>query len=174
MRFGWASAAAMAGLVLLSACGRGDDGAALEERAEAAAFFMTSNARAEGVQTLPSGLQYKVVKSGPPGGESPDRNDLVSVNYEGALTDGTVFDSSFGRGAPYVTTPEQVVPGWTEALQRMKVGDEWILYVPPELGYGVEGGPPVIPPNAVLVFRIQLLDVARAPGGASGVGLARG
>jgi peptidylprolyl isomerase/FKBP-type peptidyl-prolyl cis-trans isomerase FklB len=164
----------MAGVVVLAACGRGESGADIEERARAAAFFMTSNARAPGVQTLPSGLQYKVVTSGPPGGESPDSNDLVSVNYEGALTDGTVFDSSFGRGAPYVTTPEQVVPGWTEALQRMKVGDEWLLYVPPELGYGVEGGPPTIPPNAVLVFRIQLLDVARAPGGGSGVGSARG
>jgi peptidylprolyl isomerase/FKBP-type peptidyl-prolyl cis-trans isomerase FklB len=177
MRFAWARTAGVAaGLALaLAACGRSEGGDAdLKARAEAAAFFMRSNARAEGVQTTPSGLQYKVVQSGPPGSPSPDGNDLVSVDYEGALSDGTVFDSSFGRGAPYVTTPEQVVPGWTEALQRMRVGDEWILYVPPELGYGVEGGPPKIPPNAVLVFRVKLLDMAPAPGGGRGVGIARG
>lgn len=176
MNSAWVKGAlAAASLLALAACGRSDaPDADLQERAEAAAFFMANNARAEGVQTLPSGLQYKVVRSGPPGGESPDSNDLVRVDYEGTLTDGTVFDSSFAKGAPFVTTPEQVVPGWTEALQRMRVGDEWILYVPPALGYGVEGGPPTIPPNAVLVFRIQLLDLARAPGGGRGVGAALG
>ncbi len=133
-----------------------------------------SNGKEEGVQTLPSRLQYKVIQSGPSGAASPDRNDLVRVDYEGALTDGTVFDSSFSRGQPYVTTAEQVVPGWTEALQRMKVGDEWILYVPPALGYGERGQGMDIPPNSVLVFRIKLLDVAPAPGGGRGTGLATG
>lgn len=174
MRFGWASFAVVA-VLALAACNRGDaasgDGA---ERAEASRFFLESNARAEGVVTLPSGLQYKVVQSGPAGGESPDRNDLVRVDYEGALTDGRVFDSSYQRGAPAVFSPETVVPGWTEALQKMKVGDEWILYVPPALGYGEEGAPPAIPGNAVLVFKLKLLDLARVPGGGSGVGSANG
>ena len=163
MRFGWASLAAAA--LLLAACGgndsaSGDDDARLAE----AAAFMADNADADGVVTLESGLQYKVLTAAPEGAPGPDGNDLVRVHYEGSLTDGTVFDSSFERGAPYVTTPQQVVPGWTEALQRMKVGDEWLLYVPPELGYGRRGSGE-IPPHAVLVFRLQLLDMAAAPGG---------
>ena len=167
MRFAWVSAVSAA--LLLSACGRTEDPAkALETSARAADFYLQANARKEGVVTLPSGLQYEVMQSGPPGGESPDSNDWVKVDYEGKLTDGTVFDSSFGRGAPAIFSPDGVVPGWTEALQRMKVGDEWILYVPPSLGYGVQGGPPVIPPNAVLVFRLRLLDVAPTPGGHRG------
>lgn len=178
MRFGWVRGAALAmGLALglaLAGCGAsGETGADAQERARAAAFFMTANGRADGVTTLPSGLQYKVLQSGPAGGESPDSNDLVRVDYEGSLTDGTVFDSSIEKGRPFVTTPEQVVPGWTEALQRMKVGDEWMLYVPPALGYG-EQSAGRIPPNSVLVFRIKLLDVARAPGGTRGVGVAHG
>ncbi|WP_305760626.1 FKBP-type peptidyl-prolyl cis-trans isomerase [Brevundimonas sp.] len=139
----------------------------------AAEFFMTSNARAEGVRTLPSGVQYKVVRSGPPGGERPDRNDLVRVDYEGTLTDGTVFDSSFQAGQPAVFVVGDVVPGWTEALQQMRVGDEWVVYVPPAQGYG-EQGRPGIPPNAVMVFRIKLLDIARAPGGERGGAVVQG
>ena len=174
MRFGWVSVVMVAGALALAGCNRDAAGGAdLEANARAAAFFMDSNGKAEGVQTLPSGLQYKVIASGPSGAPSPDRNDLVRVDYEGALTDGTVFDSSFSRGQPYVTTAEQVVPGWTEALQRMKVGDEWMLYVPPALGYG-ERGQGEIPPNAVLVFRIKLLDVPPSPGGGRGVGVAQG
>tara|TARA_R110002167_G_scaffold20976_2_gene76310 strand:- start:4386 stop:4913 length:528 start_codon:yes stop_codon:yes gene_type:complete len=175
MRFGWGRAAALSLGLLVAACG-GDPApdADLAANARAAEFFLKTNARAEGVQTLPSGLQYKVIESGPAGGQSPDGNDLVRVDYEGSLTDGTVFDSSFARGTPYVTTPTEVVPGWTEALQRMKVGDEWLLYVPPALGYGERGGPPTIPGNAVLVFRIKLLDVAHTPGGGTPVGAAMG
>ena len=173
MRFGWASVATAATLGL-AACGAGGPAVDVEANARAAAFFMDSNAKAEGVQTTESGLQYKVVQSAPAGAASPDRNDLVRVDYEGSLTDGTVFDSSFSRGQPYVTTAEQVVPGWTEALQRMKVGDEWILYVPPALGYGEQGQGADIPPNSVLVFRIKLLDVAPVPGGGRGVGVAAG
>lgn len=183
MRCGWAMmspARARAGLALmLSAallavgCGRGTTADELERNARAAEVFLTANARAEGVRTLDSGLQYKVVQSGPGGSPSPDSNDLVRVHYEGALTDGTVFDSSLAKGQPFVTTPEQVVPGWTEALQLMKVGDEWMLYVPPALGYG-ERRAGDIPPNSVLVFRIILLDVAPTPGGRRGVGIAAG
>ena len=172
MRFGWVSAVAV---LMLAACGRSAAPSVdLEQNARAAAFFMETNAKAEGVRTLPSGLQYKIVQSGPAGAASPDRNDLVRVDYEGALTDGEVFDSSFAKGQPYVTAPDQVVPGWTEALQLMKAGDEWILYVPPALGYGEAGGGTKIPPNAVLVFRIKLLDVAPVPGGGRGVGIAMG
>lgn len=176
MRYGWArTAAALAASGALAACGPNGGGAdpAAAENARAAEFFLKSNARAEGVRTLPSGVQYKVVQSGPPGGESPDSNDLVRVDYEGTLTDGTVFDSSFQRGQPAVFTLGEVVEGWTEALQHMRVGDEWIVYLPPAQAYG-EQGRPGIPPNSVLVFRVKLLDIARAPGGARGVGVATG
>ena len=166
MNFAWAKrplAAAMAATVLLalSACSR-PSGAPedLAKNAAEAAAFMKQNASEEGVQTLPSGLQYKVVASGPAGGVSPDRNDLVRVDYEGTLTDGTVFDSSFKRGAPAVFSPEGVVPGWTEALQLMKPGDEWILFLPPELGYGEMGSGP-IGPNQALVFEVELQDIVR-------------
>jgi FKBP-type peptidyl-prolyl cis-trans isomerase FklB len=170
MTFGWAKGAALVAAMGLAAatagCGRdaGAPGQEAAENARAAAFFMTSNAKAEGVQSLPSGVQYKVVTPGPAGGESPDSNDLVRVDYEGTLTDGTVFDSSFQRGQPAVFTLGEVVEGWTEALQHMKVGDEWIVYLPPEKAYG-ETGRPGIPPNSVLVFRVKLLDIARSPGG---------
>jgi FKBP-type peptidyl-prolyl cis-trans isomerase FklB len=170
MIFGWArGAGAVAALGLMASVAACDRGSALpnqdaEKNARAAEFFMTSNARAEGVQTLPSGVQYKVIRSGPAGGESPDSNDLVRVDYEGTLTDGTVFDSSFQRGTPAVFTLGEVVPGWTEALQEMKVGDEWIVYLPPEQGYG-ERDQREIPANSVLVFRVKLLEIARSPGG---------
>jgi peptidylprolyl isomerase/FKBP-type peptidyl-prolyl cis-trans isomerase FklB len=161
---------------VLAGCGErapaaGDEAAATNLRE--AEFFLASNAKVEGVRSLPSGVQYKVVQSGPPGGESPDRNDLVRVDYEGTLTDGTVFDSSFEKGQPAVFTVSDVVPGWTEALQHMKVGDEWVVYVPPAAGYG-EQGRPGIPANAVMVFRLKLLDIARAPGGERGGAMAQG
>lgn len=176
MTFAWArSAAALAMAASLAACDRGPAGPdqTAAENARAAEFFLKANAQEEGVRSLPSGVQYKILQSGPPGGESPDSNDLVRVNYEGTLTDGTVFDSSFRRGQPAVFTLGEVVAGWTEALQHMKVGDEWIVYLPPETAYGEEGRPG-IPPNSVLVFRVNLLDIARAPGGSRGVGSAMG
>ena len=171
MNFGWGRAALIAAF-LMAGCGQPAPVDPNAGKAEAAAF-MEKNARGDGVQTLPSGLQYKVVQSGPAGGVSPDRNDLVKVDYEGKLVDNSVFDSSFARGAPAVFTPEEVVKGWTEALQKMRVGDEWLLYVPPELGYG-ERSSPKIPANSVLIFRLKLLDVAKVPGGGSGVGTAMG
>ena len=179
MIFAWArsaaAVAAMTAVVALAGCNRGPATAdeTAEVNARAAQFFLSNNAKAEGIRTLPSGVQYKVLNSGPPGGESPDSNDLVRVEYEGSLTDGTVFDSSYERGQPAVFTLGRVVEGWTEALQHMKVGDEWVVYLPPEKGYGEEGQGP-IPPNSVLVFRLKLLDIARSPGGNAGVGSANG
>ena len=119
---------------------------------------------ADGWRFLDGGLRWRRTE-GDGSGAHPSVADTVTVHYEGTFTDGEVFDSSFARGAPAIFTPETVVPGWTEALQKMRVGDEWILYVPPELGYGERGGPPAIPPNAVLIFRLKLLDIAKAPGG---------
>ena len=175
MRFGWVRPFVLVAVLAVSACSRGDaaPGADAEANLKAAEFFLTSNARAEGIRTTASGLQYRVLNSGPSGAPGPDRNDLVRVDYEGALTDGTVFDSSFARGIPYATHVDAVVPGWTEALQMMKAGDEWMLYLPPDLGYGDQGQGD-IPPNSVLVFRVKLLDVAPVPGGGRGVGLATG
>lgn len=182
MNFAWARPGflglAMASALTLAACGQGapmgSSAEDLAKNAEEATAFLDKNAKAEGIKTLPSGLQYKVVESGPAGGESPDRNDWVRVDYEGSLIDGTVFDSSYKRGAPALFTPETVVPGWTEALQMMKPGDEWIIYLPPALGYGEMGGGGAIPGNAALVFKLKLLDVAPVPGGGKGVGTAMG
>lgn len=178
MSFAWgrAAGAALAGLMVLSACGdrASDNNADAQKQAEASAYFLASNARAEGIRTTESGLQYKVIASGPEDGIQPDTNDLVRVEYEGSLTNGNVFDSSYTRGAPAVMSPQELVPGWTEALQMMRPGDEWLLYVPPALGYGEDGRPPSIPGNSVLVFRVKLLAVAPAPGGHRGVGTANG
>jgi FKBP-type peptidyl-prolyl cis-trans isomerase len=122
------------------------------------AAFLAKMAKTPGVQTLPDGLEYKVVRSGPASGVSPKLGDEVKVNYQGALIDGTVFDSSYDRGEPAVFTVGEVVPGWNEALQKMKPGDVWYLYIPASLGYGDEGAGP-IPAGAVLVFKIELLGV---------------
>ncbi len=131
----------------------------------AAAAFMASNAKAAGVQTLPSGLQYKIVHSGPATGVKPQLTDEVKVNYEGKLLDGKIFDSSYERGAPVALPLKGLVKGWQEALQLMRPGDEWILYVPPELGYGSDGaGGGQIPGGAALIFRIELIDVLPGPG----------
>jgi FKBP-type peptidyl-prolyl cis-trans isomerase FklB len=123
--------------------------------------FLARNAKAAGVQTLPSGLQYKVVASGPAGGPSPKPGDVVKVHYEGKLTSGEVFDSSFARNKPMLMPLDGLVSAWMEALPKMKVGDEWMLYVPPELGYGPQGAGP-IPPNSVLIFRVKLLGMLSA------------
>lgn len=168
MRSGGLKAALAATVILaLVGCGRGADARNDDAAARAAAEFMAQNARAEGVRTLPSGVQYKVVREGEPGAPSPDSNDEVRVHYEGSLVDGTVFDSSYRRGVPETFALDGLIPAWEEAIPHMKVGDEWILYVPPEQGYGARGAPPDIPPHAVLVFRIELLGVAPVPGGTS-------
>jgi FKBP-type peptidyl-prolyl cis-trans isomerase len=123
--------------------------------------FLAGNAKANGVVTLPSGLEYRVVTAGPAGGASPAPSDKVLVNYEGKLLNDQVFDSSYKRGAPDVFTVNQLIPAWTEALQLMHPGDEWVLYAPPNLAYGTKGVGP-IPPNAALIFRIELIKVLPA------------
>ena len=129
----------------------------------AAQAFLEKNAKAPGVTVTKSGLQYKVLKSGPEGGPHPKRSDEVKVMYEGKLLDGAVFDSSYESGAPISFVLSQVVPGWTEGLQLMKPGDVYELYLPPELGYGEQSKGP-IPPNSALIFKVELLDVFPHPG----------
>lgn len=125
----------------------------------AGAAFLAENAKKEGVITTASGLQYKVIKEGT--GESPKATDTVTVNYEGKLIDGTVFDSSYERNEPISFPLNQVIAGWTEGLQLMKPGGQYELYIPSDLAYG-ETGNPSIEPNSVLIFKIELLDEAAA------------
>jgi len=149
----------------LTACGKGKDTdpAALDANLAAGRAFLAKNAKEAGVVTLPDGLQYKIVKQGPTSVPSPRPQDLVKVHYEGKLLDGTVFDSSYERGQPAVFPLKGLVPAWITALQMMHPGDEWTLWVPSELGYGAEDKG-AVPPNSVMVFRIELIDVARQGG----------
>lgn len=156
-----------AGLSLLAACQRGPDPKVLAANAEAGKAFLAKNASEPGVRALPSGLQYQVVKSGPAEGVRPLPGDQIKVHYEGKLLSGEVFDSSYERGVPAVMPLDGLIPGWVEALQLMRPGDEWRIFVPAALGYGDEGGGP-IPPGATLVFRIELIDVLPGPRHKSG------
>lgn len=120
--------------------------------------FLAKNKTAPGVKVTDSGLQYKVIKDGT--GKTPTAKDEVTTHYRGTLINGTEFDSSYKRGEPATFPVGGVIKGWTEALQLMKVGSKWQLVIPSELAYGENprpGGP--IPPNAVLIFEIELLDV---------------
>lgn len=156
---------ALACALALAACNRADDGPALEAAKQEAEAFITKTATEEGVQKLPSGVLYKVVRSGPEGGMKPQLADEVKVHYEGKLANGKVFDSSYERGVPASMPLQGLIPAWQEALQQMRPGDEWVLYVPPEQGYGEQGaGGGEIPPNSVLIFRIELLGVLPGPG----------
>ena len=107
--------------------------------------------------TLPSGLQYKVIVEGT--GRMPTANDTVTTNYRGTLIDGTEFDNSYKRGEPATFAVNRVIPGWTEALQHMKVGSRWELFIPAELGYGERGAGQSIGPNAALIFEVELLSI---------------
>lgn len=120
--------------------------------------FLSKNKKAKGVVSLKSGLQYKVLSKGS-GSVSPKKTNEVKVHYKGTLIDGTVFDSSYTRNEPVTFKLNQVIPGWTEGLQYMKVGDHWQLFVPSELGYGDHGAGGVIGPNATLVFEVKLLEI---------------
>lgn len=119
--------------------------------------FLAENAKKPGVVTTPSGLQYMVMKSGT--GDSPKATDSVTVHYHGTLIDGTVFDSSVQRGVPATFPVNGVIPGWVEALQMMKVGDKWKLFIPANLAYGAQSPGPGIPANSVLIFEVELLSI---------------
>ena len=123
------------------------------------AAFLAANAKKEGVVTTSSGLQYKVLKSGT--GESPRLTDRVKVHYQGTLIDGTVFDSSIQRGQPITFPVNAVIPGWVEALQMMKVGDKWQLFIPAKLAYGDRSPGAAIPPNSTLIFEVELLGIEK-------------
>jgi FKBP-type peptidyl-prolyl cis-trans isomerase FklB len=127
------------------------------KNAEEGKQFLEANAQKEGVVTLPSGLQYKVVTEG--SGKQPAAEDIVKVHYRGTLVDGTEFDSSYSRNEPAEFPVGGVIPGWTEALLLMKEGAKWQLVLPPELAYGERGAGPRIGPNATLVFEVELLEV---------------
>lgn len=119
----------------------------------------TATVDASGVVTTPSGLRYRVLSSGPADGRSPSTFDTVLVHYRGTLTDGTVFDSSYDRGAPASFGVGQVIAGWTEALKVMKPGDKWMLHIPSNLAYGSRAVGGKIPPNSDLIFQVELLQV---------------
>jgi len=119
--------------------------------------YLADNAGKDGVKTLPSGLQYRILTPG--NGASPKATDKVTVHYRGTLIDGTEFDSSYSRGQPATFGVNQVIPGWTEALQLMKEGGKWQLYIPAKLAYGERGAGARIPPNSALIFDVELISV---------------
>ena len=118
--------------------------------------FLAENANKEGVMTLPSGLQYKVIAEG--SSRTPGKTDTVTVHYRGTLIDGTEFDSSYSGGKPATFRVDRVIAGWTEALQLMKEGAKWQLFIPPELGYG-DRSTGRIEPNSTLIFDVELISV---------------
>lgn len=153
-----------AAAVSLAAC-QGKTPAPVADQSVPSNTFLATNAKAPGVVVLASGLQYKIVHAGPATGMKPQLSDEVKVHYEGKLISGKVFDSSYDRGQPAAMPLKGLVAGWQEALQLMRPGDEWILYVPAKLGYGDEGaGGGEIPGGAALIFRIELIDVLPGPG----------
>lgn len=133
--------------------------AALAGNLDASATFLADNATKEGVVALASGLQYLVLESGDATASSPTLTDSVLAHYHGTLTNGSVFDSSVDRGEPATFGLSQVIAGWTEALQLMKVGDKWRLFIPPSLAYGEASPTPAIPPNSALIFDVELLEI---------------
>jgi FKBP-type peptidyl-prolyl cis-trans isomerase FklB len=121
--------------------------------------FLTENGKKDGVVTLPSGLQYKIIKPGT--GKKPGNKDKVTVHYRGTLVNGKEFDSSYKRNEPITFPVSGVIPGWTEALQMMQEGANWQLFIPAKLAYGERGAGSVIGPNATLIFDVELLKVTR-------------
>ncbi|MDD7805618.1 MAG: FKBP-type peptidyl-prolyl cis-trans isomerase [Endozoicomonas sp. (ex Botrylloides leachii)] len=132
------------------------------ENLKAGQAFLTENAKKPDIKVLDGGLQYKIIKEGK--GIKPTANDEVVVQYEGRLLNGKVFDSSYQRNEPAVFRVNQVIRGWTEALEQMPEGSEWELYIPSDMAYGPNGIPGRIGPNSVLLFKVQLLDVKKEGG----------
>ncbi|OGR15550.1 MAG: hypothetical protein A2277_11215 [Desulfobacterales bacterium RIFOXYA12_FULL_46_15] len=128
-----------------------------EKNKKAGETFLAENKKKDGVITLKSGLQYKVVTEGT--GKMPKESDKVTTHYRGTLVDGTEFDSSYKRGEPVSFPVNGVIAGWTEALQLMKTGSKWQLFIPSDLAYG-ENGPEPIGPNATLIFDVELISIA--------------
>jgi len=139
-----------------------EKGTAAQKEGEA---FLAANKTKEGVVTLPSGLQYKILKAGT--GEKPTLDDTVVCNYKGTLINGKEFDASEKHGGPAAFPVKGVIPGWTEALQLMTVGSKWQLFVPSNLAYGAQG-PADIGPNATLIFEVELASIQKAAPQAAG------
>ncbi|MDR3192981.1 MAG: FKBP-type peptidyl-prolyl cis-trans isomerase [Treponema sp.] len=127
------------------------------ENKEKEALFLKENGDREGVETTASGLQYEVLEAGE--GKKPGPRALVQVNYEGRLTDGTIFDSTWERGEPAEIPLNRVIPGWAEGIQLMGVGDFYVFFIPSALAYGEEGAGELIPPNSLLIFRVELIEI---------------
>jgi FKBP-type peptidyl-prolyl cis-trans isomerase FklB len=134
--------------------------AAAKNLAEGEAF-LAENAKKKGVKTLPSGLQYQVLKEGE--GTPPKATDTVTVQYRGTLIDGTEFDSSYSRGQPATFPLNRVIKGWTEGVQLMKPGAKYKFFIPPNLAYGAHGAGPKIGPESTLIFEVELISVNEAP-----------
>jgi FKBP-type peptidyl-prolyl cis-trans isomerase FklB len=130
-----------------------------EENKNQSEQFFAQNKTKEGVITLMSGLQYKILSSGPNSGVHPTPFDFVKIHYRGSFVDGRVFDSSYQRGQPHVFPLNRVIAGWTEILQKMQVGDKWQVFIPPYLAYGEMGFGQEIGPNMALIFEIELLAI---------------
>jgi len=133
--------------------------AAQAEAAQAGVRFLEDNGQRPEVMITASGLQYEVLEEGEAGAENPRASDTVTVHYHGTLIDGTVFDSSVERNQPATFGLNQVISGWTEGVQLMKVGDKYRFYIPPELAYGETGAGGIIGPNATLIFDVELLEI---------------
>ena len=129
-----------------------------KNKAEASAF-LEENAGKSRITTLPDSLQYEILTEG--SGPKPKAENTVKVHYKGTLIDGTVFDSSYKREKPAEFPLTGVIKGWTEVLQLMKTGAKWKVFIPPELGYGANGSPPIIGPNSLLIFEIELLEIVK-------------
>jgi len=129
-----------------------------EESQSESEKWLADNAKEEGVITLPSGLQYKVLRKGD-GPDYPTVNSPCKCHYKGTLIDGTQFDSSYDRGTPAVFAPNQVIKGWTEAMQKMVEGDKWEMYIPSNLAYGERGSPPKIKGGQALIFTMEIIEI---------------
>jgi FKBP-type peptidyl-prolyl cis-trans isomerase FklB len=130
-----------------------------DENKKQSEAFLNKNKGQDGVRALSSGLQYKVITPGPSSDVHPTPLDFVKIHYRGSFIDGRVFDSSYQRGEPHVFPMNRVIPGWTEVLQLMKVGDKWQVFIPPYLAYGEMGFGQEIGPNMALIFEMELLGI---------------